>query len=276
LAPITLVVYLRITLLYRLLRRAPDDLLVVVFASKADPKSWFSTVIGNLDTLAQHPLLHELRGIGQTGWIQLLRHGSPLVKKSIYKALKSDMFNHRDAFVKISPTLTAQGEEQSCTMCEYVCPTVQGMNWHLFRDHGLRLPLRKRIHASFCCACLQDFFTRERVVVHVTRSKRCRSFYETYMPDLPHEVLCRLEQEALECTIELAKRGHRRMFTNGVTPLRLYGPLPPQSNMLGISHENLLSTGKQGCVSNLRPPAVENPEVPAPHPTVERPWLFAS
>ena len=278
-APINVVVYLRIALLIRVLDKAPLPLLTVMLAAKKAKRSWISTVLGNLVTLSSHPLLAELRKHDEIAWLQIMSKPAQARKlmPTLVKVLYSEEFNHRDSFVKISPSIKAMGAECVCTLCEYTCPTVQGLSWHLYTAHGIRTRLRNRITTTYCCCCLQDFSTRERVVRHVVNSsKRCKAFYDTGMKDAEPSLIAQLEQEACAHTIELARRGYRRVHSFGISPLRLDGPLALQAHLLKVSHSVLLSTGKSASVKTMNMPAPVYSDRPSPHPGIERPWLFAS
>ena len=61
-------------------------------------------------------------------------------------------------------------EWHSCPMCAYTCPTIQGLNWHLFKMHNVRQPDRALTYNTICMACMREFWTRERLVTHVVQS----------------------------------------------------------------------------------------------------------
>ena len=75
--------------------------------------------------------------------------------------------------------------------------------------------------------------------------------YDTYMPDADAQTIAQLEGEVRAHTVELARRGFRRVHSDGITPLRLGGPLTSQAHLLNISHSCLLSTGKKHSVKTM-------------------------
>ena len=123
-----------------------------------------------------------------------------------------------------------------CTCSPYTCLTIQGYKSHLFKVHNSRQPDRALIDTTVCCACTREFWTRERVITHITKSSRkCLSFYRECMPRLDDEALAALESKALEHTRDLQKSGYRRAFAQ-MPVVRVLGPRTQVAEEHGISH----------------------------------------
>lgn len=159
-----------------------------------------------------------------------------------------------------------------CQSCQYICPTVQGLNWHLFKVHGVRNLDRALIEGTVCCACLSEFWSRERLVIHITSSSpKCRSLYRSVMCRMSPEALERVEAKALVDTKALAASGRRR--THAAMPVfRVRGPLLAVAADFGISFYTGLKKVRRGVAvtpddeagqSDVDIGVVADPSVPA-------------
>ena len=89
-------------------------------------------------------------------------------------------------------------------------------------------------------ACLQEYWTRERLVTHITKSSpRCLSIYRLYSIRTSNDDLAIAEANALQCTKDLlATVTHRAHAALPVT--RLLGPLLDVACAGGIDFLTLL------------------------------------
>ena len=139
---------------------------------------------------------------------------SCLLNKTIQQALSQPIVNKPAFWCVLSGNINEQEadplrEDIRCSMCSYVCKDVKGMNWHLFKDHQMKQPLRKQIATTVCLACSTEFHSRTRVLRHISRSSpRCRLFYGS-IGDID-VVLCK-ELDDEELIISKARDRMQRM-----------------------------------------------------------------
>ncbi len=243
-APITIIVYLRIAVFFRVIAKAPGRLLLVLAASFGSAKSWLRTVHENLLALAvKSLLLAELRNGEVMDWADVYIR-NPGLLGTIQKALQSDDCNKQESWMSFTPFEAFEVPRSVCNVCGYSCKTIQGLNWQLFRVHNVRASIRCKIPGTVCCCCLKEFHTRERIVRHVAiSSNRCHTMYSEFL-DIPNETLLALEVATLESSNALAAKGRRRVHAE-LPPSRTIGPLHPRANELGVCFINLLATGKR-------------------------------
>ena len=118
--------------------------------------------------------------------------------------------------------------ELRCTQCEYTCMTVQQLNLHLFKAHGIKnqwkLYVGDYVH---CPVCLKLFWTRERVLNHVRyRSKVCRGNLVLRGPKYTSEEIDAMDREDTALNIALQSKGKRRHYVENPT-VQLCGPIAP-------------------------------------------------
>ena len=119
-------------------------------------------------------------------WKRLLQRCLHLTIKQQADQLLIRKF-HRDAFshlerhgsFKTAPIRPALDEAQQefhfgCMMCSKRCRTKAGEGAHLFRAHGIVAQERKWIATTQCSACLKEFFTFDRLQVHLRTARACR------------------------------------------------------------------------------------------------------
>ena len=136
-----------------------------------------------------HDKCQEMRGVPLSAWVKLIREHRGSFTKLFRELISQEAVNKVSFWtgnmfdkdkVPSNPL-----EWQSCSCCPYTCPTVQGLNWHMFKVHNVRNPDRALISSTSCAACLREFWTRERLVVHITCSRsKCKQYYRNNMPRL--------------------------------------------------------------------------------------------
>ncbi len=117
-------------------------------------------------------------------------------------------------------------------VCMYVC--LYGIAWHLYNFHELKHSIRRLFCTTHCTACMQEFWTRNRLFTHLASSSaRCRAYYLTHAFDIGDERCNVLEHEAEQLTLKLRKSGRRRTFAER-PPEVLFGPITGEAVALGV------------------------------------------
>ena len=150
--------------------------------------------------------------------------------------------NFWGSFIKKSPSEPPDAllVWYNCANCAYTCPTIQGLNRHMYHHHNLRQPDRALIFGTNCMACQQQYWTRERLVTHITRSSsRCLSVYRLLNHRMSVEALEATEAEALVQTKDLLATGRHRAHA-ALPVVRLCGPLVEAAHEAGINFYPLL------------------------------------
>jgi len=249
-SPLTMVVYMRIQFLRRLLIKGSPALwhLMLVNSTYKGIRSWLNVVLDSLNRLAEcTDKLSELKGADLMTWLQFIKGHDKQFGKLIIEATASDTVNApmfwwpktKAAYNKINPL---EPNIFTCeeSGCSFTCQSVTGMNWHMYDKHGQRQLDRHTVDTTHCMCCLQEFHTRERVMTHISASsKRCQVYYRMNAEPVHPEVLAKLDSEALTLTNELKKKGKRRTYAQQ-PPLRLDGPLTAEAYEAGVSFSHLL------------------------------------
>ena len=215
----------------RVVRHAPPFLLASIHALAHVPSSWAAMVRGDLHALW---VLHRGRGEGVVAsmpdpeeapqlWAALAVE-KPLVWKVSVAHLAVEV-HVPDSAVPIIQELSEEGVCFDCGACFASRAALFG---HRARMHDYRNPLRRKVEGTTCQCCLYNFWTRERLVYHVKKAVRCKSYYETRVSDLPRDRQKQLDHDAAGVRRANTKAGMppRHAFD---PPVRCQGPLPPRA-----------------------------------------------
>ena len=260
LPPLSFVVHMRLVLFYRLLRKPPSQLWLVLCNVSSHPESWLATVLGNLNALAEvFPKWEEMKGCGLSEWVQLIIGVGKSWKKMVLQALShpavlnvSFWYIHE---LKHASLVTEQSNIAApiqsrfyCSVCDCSCKTVQGLSWHMFDKHGRKSDLRNYIPGTYCPACLYQFHSRERVIRHATRSSpRCHRVIMLTLARLTKEEVDSLDAASLEVSRSLASKGFRREFASK-PPVKMFGPLVFEALENHIHFDSRLKGKTRNCL----------------------------
>ena len=249
-SPLCVVVDIRISLFVRVVVTASVQLLLVLAAAYGNPRCWVKAVVADLNRLAgTTSKSKDYVGASCAEWVALIR-ASP----SSFNKLKDYVFilpvvNDVNFWgININKTPSAPDallEWYTCANCTYTCPTIQGLNWHMYHTHSLRQPDRALLYGTSCMACLQEYWTRERLVTHVTKSsRRCRTVYRLFNNRMSDEALENAEEVARVHTKDLLASGSHRAHA-ALPVYRLSGPLVEAAVDLGINFYSLFKKPPQ-------------------------------
>ena len=84
---------------------------------------------------------------------------------------------------------------RSCGDCDEVFLSARALSAHRFMQHGIKLTCRDNLTETHCPVCLNEFHTRARLVVHVSRaSPICKSVLEKHCGPEPPELVAQAEE----------------------------------------------------------------------------------
>lgn len=134
-----------------------------------------------------------------------------------------------------SPPAVEEAMDIPCPSCSMVFASIAARNSHTARSHGYRNPVRARIHTEHCTCCMLHFWSRERVLYHVRKSKRCLAYHMSYVPAMRRE-----EADALDAQSSAAQTANLR---SGLQPrfahlpcVRAAGPRTRDAALLLAPH----------------------------------------
>ena len=142
LSPLSVVADLRIRLLFRIVLTAPAQLLLVLAAAFVFSRSWVKGVVLDLNRLARTSnKLKDYTDATCAEWVQLIKASPSAFLKLIALVLAQPCVNQVNFWgldIKKNPSAQdAALEWYTCANCAYTCPTIQGLNWHLYHTHSL-------------------------------------------------------------------------------------------------------------------------------------------
>ena len=242
LSPLSLVMYKRICLLIRVVKKGGNVLWVLLASASRAHRSWWKAISDDVTWLrSKHEFFESSASVDS--FAQLCRLRPIKVKQLAYEALLASPLYPTEKVGKRRSNehdiTQTQPRRVVCSVCSEECQNKQLLAMHMFSKHGLRLPIRSKIDSRTCAGCLQRFSSIECVVCHVSeKSRRCRYVY-SLLPELDEQVLESVKAAELDRIRSLATRGLRRAAT--VDPVvRVRGPLTFEADRCGISHKRLL------------------------------------
>lgn len=190
----------RLKHLGRVARSAPPFLKAIIQLTAGHDDSWAADARRDLHVLWE---LHRATA-GSTAiakmrdptaapmeWLQLMTERPETWKQAVGR-----LSRQAHAPKERPAVATAPVDEGVCLDCHQCFPSMAALYSHRVRVHGYRNPLRSKISGSICACCLMDFWTRDRVLYHIKRSRICSTFYELRVQDLPSEEVQMLDREA--------------------------------------------------------------------------------
>ena len=195
-------------------------------------------------------------------WAARIRGDPRGFLRAFMREATSSSFSRRQA-AAASPRQRQVAIQYPCAACPCVFESRQACAVHVFKVHGVGREVRVRVDTTHCPVCLQEFWTRERVVCHLAeKSRRCLHVLTSEASPLPEDVVATLDNDgAAECK-RLTKQGLRRHFASAPV-VRLAGPLTAAANAAGVDHRTLLRSGLPVPAGPCPPPRLD-PAVAAP------------
>ena len=208
-APFVMLRLQKLMLLGRIIHKEHFKILMLLAASVRHQKSWLAFIFRDLEWLARSSQkLAECRNNSPQQWILFVHACGMNTFREICISVCTDWQNNiKEQWQSGSQAAHPIGAlEAHVCFCGLTFPSVQALAVHNSAAHGIKRNIRKRIDSLHCCACMQHFGTRERVVAHIAeKSKRCRLFYNSCMEDIDVE-----EYDLLEKTSRTEQSGRRQ------------------------------------------------------------------
>jgi hypothetical protein len=248
LTPLTLIRVQRIFLLIRVLCKAPRFVFHALVFTSGREGSWLHSVLADLRWLTIDPSFEQNVETTLSQWVEYIFANPKSFRKKVVKFSKTPIAN-------ISTRWPADIEQKdmstahSCDLCAMVFSTKQGLAVHKFKIHNVKSIFRQYIDTTYCTVCLNEFWTRERAVCHLTKSKTCwhnLRLRHNNGPPFSSTEAHQLDEAESDKNRILYSTGKRRHFVcNNV--MQSFGPLmpvmaicPSDHHVLGVGHSHKL------------------------------------
>ena len=131
-----------------------------------------------------------------------------------------------------------------CPQCEYQTDTLQQLQVHKYRKHGIHSDISRFVRSSRCLACVKTFSSRSRLLDHFRyRSDRSKQVYfrrADYIEDGRYLALNKLDKDR---AAELSRNGRRANFAEA-SVITHKGPrldfTAQQAAQVAVDHEPML------------------------------------
>ena len=207
---------------------------LMIWSRKAK-RSWFSAVVDDLGMFARHflPMAHFLEA-SIPEIIAFVRASPRGFSKNVANALKDVDFNHPSVWS--CPAVDEILSAWSCGNCDEVFLSARALSAHRFMQHGVKLTCRDKLTETHCPVCLNEFHTRARLVVHISRaSPICNSVLEEQYGPEPPELVAQAEEKSKQQDREFRRMGRHRTWAE-FPSFRREGPLTLAAMEAGITH----------------------------------------
>eukprot|EP00435_Cladocopium_sp_Y103_P023215 s1491_g5.t1 len=175
----------RLLYAFQIVCSAPQDVITCISAEDADGKSpWCAAVRHAIEWLLMHmPEVECPSGVATSEtlmqWLHSMKSRGPaLVRRCARRAVVQDRVfavcqAHEVQFADPVPVaLTTARASFVCHVCSRGFSSVQGLQAHRWRAHGLFSEERKYIYDATCRACNRCFWTTQRLQQHLRWSRR--------------------------------------------------------------------------------------------------------
>ena len=173
--PGTIIRISRIQLLCRIIVKAPDSLVSLIKDTSTLERGWASAVIGDLKWLTLSEKVCHCADFGFIEWCDYIKVHFKSVKRDAKMFAKLRIANLHESRASAAAHECAPGE-YACEMCQCKFNSFQKLSLHRFKKHNAKNVWRLyAAHHTHCCVCLQQFWSRERLLNHLRyRSKICK------------------------------------------------------------------------------------------------------
>eukprot|EP00973_Karenia_brevis_P007083 960189-Karenia_brevis.AAC.1 len=240
-APANLLRIRRLTLFARLVKCQAWHVLALVMYSRHARRSWASSLEQDFRWLSSKSSMFAGASCRIEGLACLCYSDPSRFKIEAIRICQTPLYNTSAAWassVRVARNVSAT--LHTCHQCNATFSSYQACAVHRFKKHGIGKDLRKFVDTTHCIACMAEHWTRERILNHLDKSRRCRCLYRMLMSPLSEHVYQQLEKSSKDEVASLQVAGWRR--NKCVMPaVTLDGPLVLQADMAGIDHRLRLS-----------------------------------
>ena len=191
----------RLGYLARFLSKAPPLLVALAAANSPDQGSWAKQLLGDLTWMrARSRKCDSLPdpALDQDAWCSFVRAFPGQWKAIVHDAVASHGSAGIRPHVVRNDVLACR---TTCYECGQTFVSKAAMATHAYRRHGYQNPARKFSPGTSCECCLREFWTRVRLIHHLScSSKACLARIMDAVPPLAPEVQEELDrQDAAQC-----------------------------------------------------------------------------
>jgi hypothetical protein len=209
--PLHRMVFARVRMLCHIVARGRTDLLVLLYAGRTAAKSWYQTVVRDLEWIAATSRkLEDMRTADIGDWVKMFsklgtRALAP-VKEALVEKAKDDAAG--TAISAVPGVAVVGNEDFRCDECNLEFATNQAMRVHNARKHLKLRWARRKVRGTTCRTCLRQFATRSKLLEHLhARSPVCYVNLMLYADDLDEEVRENEDWAQWEAEAALRRRG---------------------------------------------------------------------
>jgi hypothetical protein len=236
--PMTMLRYARLSLFFRIVRKAPPNLLNIMVAQCGSnyKKGWAFSVLSDLSWLCQSEDFASCKNFNVDQWLSFLSDNDHFKCFSMMRKFCKTPWANVMSQWAITPTLSTFAMPMVCPLCSVSSKSLQAHSVHLARKHGIKSSLRRYVDSSVCGVCLVNFISRERCLNHVRyRSKVCKVNTLLRGPWISQDQATQLDEQELESNRKLYAGGKRRHHVR-LPCFRMQGPLLPILNSHHSDH----------------------------------------
>ena len=167
----------------------------------------------------------ECVGWDLSRWVEYITV-SPRTSAKQFKAYCKSPFANICIQWAVSNVLLAFAAPIECSICGRLSKSSQAHAVHTFTKHGIKCRFRLYVPFTHCLVCLREFWSRERCLNHVKKSKVCKYNLILRGPCLSQDEADSLDQDDRMRNRQLHLVGRRRHAVDNAA-VRLPGPLEP-------------------------------------------------
>jgi len=223
--PRTILRMSRLMLLVRIVAKSPPFLLDLSLSQGKFKRGWVSSIVSDLRWLCGSTKFADCLEWDFSRWVEYIKGSPHAAAKQIKDYCKSPFANICVQWAK-SQVLRTFADPIDCIMCGKISKSKQAHAVHLSACHGIKCAFRLYIPCTHCLICLREFWTRERCLNHVKKSKVCKFNLILRGPSLSHDEADSLDQMCRLSNRQLYAAGRRRHAADK-SSIRLAGPLEP-------------------------------------------------
>ena len=208
----------------RLLAKGPTSLWALLIAEyEFDSKSFLHSIVSDLHFLWRN--VYSFRNLPDPNeefqpWKSLICD----LPGSFYKALDMQCDTESQLVLSTPAPQVVEHTHHICHICGSKQSSKQELSAHLFKKHGIKIPLRRKIDTTFCLSCMTEFHTRTKLINHIAyRCPACAFYYSNHVNELDSSITDPLDAQESVDNKSLRKQGKKILF-HPVKSFRLFGP----------------------------------------------------
>ena len=193
------------------------------------PATWTHTIIADIRDLQQSlPTQHCVSLLGDPDenrgeWIGYLSAGMPEWKGALRLYYQTLVRDARLNAGEQTPATATCADHHPCLACGKAFESSYALHGHMAKVHGKRNEARLYVNGTSCTCCLREFWTRERCIYHVKKT-RCITMMRLHIEPISAAAAAALDKEAAPQQRRNTKAGRNPRFAE-LPAIRAQGPL---------------------------------------------------